>query len=170
LPVGIRGVARHERYACWLELAEIAERLSPHDLIDSKKIIDQTCKNGAPAMVALLRVSTILERYGLPWGPGGSVGFEIATGVETATSFSDLDLILRADHSLDAGEAIDLLVVLTAAAAPVRTDVIVETPCGGVSLADLAAMPAKVLVRSPNGARLSADPWNVGEDVFGNVL
>jgi hypothetical protein len=34
-----------------------------------------------------------------------------------------------------------------------------ETPRGGVSLADLAAMPAQVLVRTPDGARLAADPW-----------
>jgi hypothetical protein len=30
-----------------------------------------------------------------------------------------------------------------------------------VALADLAAMPAQVLVRTPDGARLSADPWMV---------
>jgi hypothetical protein len=34
-----------------------------------------------------------------------------------------------------------------------------ETPCGGVSLTDLAAMPGQVLVRTPDGARLSPDPW-----------
>jgi hypothetical protein len=36
-----------------------------------------------------------------------------------------------------------------------------ETPGGGVALADLAAIPAQVLVRTPDGARLSADPWMV---------
>jgi phosphoribosyl-dephospho-CoA transferase len=169
LPVGVRGVARHERYAAWLELTEITERLSPEDLIESRDMIERTSRKGAPALAALLRVSTILERYGLPWGPGGSVGFEIATGVATATSSSDLDLILHAESPIETGEAIDLLVALTAAAAPVRTDVIVETPSGGVSLADLAAMPQQVLVRTPNGARLSADAWTIDEDPFGSV-
>ena len=36
---------------------------------------------------------------------------------------------------------------------------LLETPHGGVSLADLAARPTHVLVRTPHGARLVADPW-----------
>jgi phosphoribosyl-dephospho-CoA transferase len=100
-----------------------------------------------------------LARRGHRWGPGGSVGFEIATGVRTATSSSDLDLILRQDRRLQPGEAIELRAALAEAAAPARIDVMLETPCGGVSLTDLAAMPGQVLVRTPDGARLSADPW-----------
>ena len=37
-----------------------------------------------------------------------------------------------------------------------------ETPCGGVALRDLAAAPKHVLVRTADGARLSADPWSEG--------
>jgi phosphoribosyl-dephospho-CoA transferase len=103
-----------------------------------------------------------LARRGRRWGPGGSVGFEIATGVATATASSDLDLILRQDRSFETNEATDLLAALAKAAAPARIDLMVETPMGGVSLADLALMPAQVLVRSPDGPRLVADPWNEG--------
>ena len=48
-------------------------------------------------------------RRGDRWGPGGSVGFEIATGAATATATSDLDLILRQDVRLGPNEATDLL-------------------------------------------------------------
>jgi phosphoribosyl-dephospho-CoA transferase len=71
-------------------------------------------------------------------------------------------LILRQDRRLEPNNAAELLATLAEAAAPARIDVILETPSGGVALADLAAMPAQVLVRTPDGARLSADPWIVG--------
>jgi phosphoribosyl-dephospho-CoA transferase len=70
-------------------------------------------------------------------------------------------LILRQDRRLEPGEAIDLLAALTEATGPVRVDVMLETSRGGVSLADLAAMPARLLVRTPDGACLVADPWTV---------
>jgi phosphoribosyl-dephospho-CoA transferase len=165
IPVGVRGLARQERFAAVLAVAEIANRLSPEELTESRFVIAPRRKDEAPALAALARVAPILASRGHRWGPGGSVGFEIATGVATATSSSDLDLILRQDHRLGPDEAIDLRAVLAEAAAPARVDVLLETPRGGVSLADLAAMPARLLVRTPDGPRLSADPWMVGAGV-----
>ncbi len=161
VPVGVRGVTRSQRFAAWVAIAEIAERLSPEDLTDSRYVIERKRKNAVPAMAALAAVAPILARSGRPWGPGGSVGFEIATGATTATLSSDLDLILRQDRRLEPSEAIALLGALAEAAAPVRIDVLLETPIGGVSLVELAAMSSQVLVRTPYGPRLSVDPWMV---------
>jgi phosphoribosyl-dephospho-CoA transferase len=166
IPVGVRGLARQERFAAVLAVAEIADRLSPEELTESRYVIARRRKDEAPALAALARVAPILASRGHRWGPGGSVGFEIATGVATATSSSDLDLILRQDHRLGPDEAIDLRAVLAEAAAPARVDVLLETPRGGVSLADLAAMPARLLVRTPDGPRLTADPWMSGARVL----
>jgi phosphoribosyl-dephospho-CoA transferase len=161
VPVGVRGLARQERFAAVLAVAEIADRLSPEELTESRYVIARRRMDEAPALAALARVAPILASRGHRWGPGGSVGFEIATGVATATSSSDLDLILWQDDRLGLDEAVDLRAVLADAAAPARVDVLLETPCGGVSVADLAAMPARLLVRTPDGPRLSADPWKV---------
>jgi phosphoribosyl-dephospho-CoA transferase len=109
--------------------------------------------------VALARVAPILARRGEGWGPGGSVGFEIAAGTPTATPASDLDLRLRQDRRLEPDDAVDLLAALADAASPTRIDVMLETPLGGVALTDLAARPSQVLVRTPDGARLCTDPW-----------
>ena len=117
-----------------------------------------------PALSALARVAPILARRGYRWGPGGSVGFELATGVPTATLSSDLDVILRQDRRLEPDAAADLRAALAEAADPARIDVLLETPRGGVSLADLAARPAQVLVRTPDGPRLAVDPWMVDVD------
>jgi phosphoribosyl-dephospho-CoA transferase len=162
VPVGVRGVTRSQRFAVLAAVTEIADRLSPEDLTHSRYAIELKREDAAPALGALARVAPVLARLGCRWGPGGSVGFEIGTGARATTPSSDLDLILRQDRRLEPKEAITLLGALTAAAAPVRIDVMLETPGGGVALADLAATPAQVLVRTRNGVRLSADPWNMG--------
>jgi phosphoribosyl-dephospho-CoA transferase len=159
IPVGARGSARHQRFAAFVSVSAIAERLSPEDLVVSGRAFAQERQDTVPALAALPRVAAVLARCGSHWGPGGSVGFEIATGVATATASSDLDLILRQGRRLKPNQAIDLLEALTQAAAPARIDVVLETPGGGVSLADLAAGPTRVLVRTPCGPRLSVDPW-----------
>lgn len=166
MPVGVRGLTRQQRFAAFLAVAEIADRLSPEDLTVSRYIVEGKRKDVVPALAALARVAPILARRGHRWGPGGSVGFEFATSVPTATRSSDLDLILRQDRRFEPNEAFDLRAALAEAAAPARIDVMIETPRGGVSLADLAAMPAQVLVRTPDGARLAADPWMFDTDAL----
>jgi hypothetical protein len=56
--------------------------------------------------------------------------------------------------------------VLSSAAVVVYAMGAIETPRGGVSLTDLAARPTHVLVHSPDGARLSADPWTVDTEAL----
>jgi phosphoribosyl-dephospho-CoA transferase len=161
MPVGVRGLTRSQRFAAFVAVAEIADSLSPEDLTVSSSFVSQQRKDGIPAVAALDRIASLLMRRGYAWGPGGSVGFEIATGTATATASSDLDLILRQDRPLEPNQASDLLAALAQAAAPARIDVLLETPLGGVALADLAAMQAEVLVRTPCGPRLLVDPWMV---------
>jgi phosphoribosyl-dephospho-CoA transferase len=161
MPVGMRGLTRSQRFAAFASIAEITDVLSPEDLAGSSYVLSQKRKDAVPALAALDRVAGLLMCRGYHWGPGGSVGFEIATGVPTATAASDLDLMLRQDHRLESNQATALLAALAKAAAPARIDVMLETPLGGVSLADLAALPAQVLVRTPCGPRLSVDPWMV---------
>ena len=97
----------------------------------------------------------------LSWNAAVTVGDPAAvlTGAATATPSSDLDVILRQAHRLEPHEADALRAVLVQATAPARIDVLLETPHGDVSLADLAAKPTHVLVRTPHGARLMGDPW-----------
>jgi phosphoribosyl-dephospho-CoA transferase len=86
IPVGVRGLTRSQRFAAFVSVAEIADRLSPEDLIVAEHDIEQSRKDAIPALAALDRIAPLLVRLGYHWGPGGSVGFEIATGVATATA------------------------------------------------------------------------------------
>ena len=86
IPVGVRGMARHERFAGLVALAEITDCLSPEDLTVGDRDIEQFRKDAIPALAALDRIAPLLVRRGYLWGPGGSVGFEIASGIATATA------------------------------------------------------------------------------------
>jgi phosphoribosyl-dephospho-CoA transferase len=164
----VRGLTRSQRFAAWLAATDVAERRSPEELWDSVEnrpapglacAPTQTRTEAVPALAALARVAPLLALRGYRWGPGGSVGFELATGTVTATASSDLDVILRQARRLEPDEARALQAALAEAAAPARIDALLETPRGGVSLADLAAAPTCVLVRTPDGPYLAADPW-----------
>jgi phosphoribosyl-dephospho-CoA transferase len=94
----------------------------------------------------------------LPWGPAGSVGFEIATGRSVTTEESDLDLVIRAKQRIDREEA-NLLLDSTLGLES-KIDVRVETPLCGFSLAEhVSASSTKILLRHPGGVRLGEDPW-----------
>jgi phosphoribosyl-dephospho-CoA transferase len=94
----------------------------------------------------------------LPWGPGGSVGFELASGRKVTTQASDLDLVIRAGNKIDVEEARFLLARTFGLEA--KVDVRVETPVCGFSLEEyVSASSAKILLRYPDGARLGEDPW-----------
>ena len=107
-----------------------------------------------PAMRALRDIRWTLDEARVSWGPTGSVGFELATGAETATDASDLDLVLRAPHLT--GEVLDQLAEFHRAFGRLatRVDCQVETPSGAIALADLVGNNAEVMVRTPAGPRL----------------
>jgi len=99
--------------------------------------------------------------HGFPqaWGPGGSIGFELATGRDTATPHSDLDVVIYADERFSAVEAKRLHAATRFL--PSMVDVLVETPVCGFALTEYATQaPAPILLRTASGVMLGADPWD----------
>jgi phosphoribosyl-dephospho-CoA transferase len=94
----------------------------------------------------------------LPWGPGGSVGFELASGRKVTTEASDLDLVIRAQQRITLEEA--KLLLDRTQGLEAKVDVRVETPVCGFALREYAsASVAKILLRFPDGGSLGEDPW-----------
>lgn len=147
LPVGIRGPSRSHRHATLIETGNVTEVLSPPDLIDRVDRLPDL-----PVTDALRSVAALLGPTGLCWGPGGSVGFSLATGVFAATATSDLDLVLTADDMPPQamlaclGEAFRDL--------PARVDCQLDLPIGGIALDDLLGPTDEVLVRTNDGPSL----------------
>jgi phosphoribosyl-dephospho-CoA transferase len=157
--VGIRGANRAQRYGTWVEDADVEFAVPPEALAAREPASGRAWLPAFSVLAELRRAPCSLGQY--VWGPAGSVGFELATGVPTATGSSDLDLLVRAPERLDHAAAVHLLVELLALAqrAGVRMDVQLETPAGGVALAELAGGKSHVMARANTGASLVTDPW-----------
>jgi phosphoribosyl-dephospho-CoA transferase len=106
---------------------------------------------------------------GVPWGPAGSVGFELASGWLVTTTASDLDIAIRASNPITVEHARFLWD--RAKGLEARVDVRVETSSCGFSLEEFAcASSGRILLRYPNGARLGHDPWQEQSSAAGNAL
>jgi phosphoribosyl-dephospho-CoA transferase len=153
IAVGVRGDRRSDRWAACCEKSLVRDIVRPEELLWRDRDAQRT-----PALRALQKMSERWADLTLPWGPGGSVGFELASGRKVTTQASDLDLIIRAAGQIGVDEArvlLDRTVGLEA-----KVDVRVETPVGGFSLEEyVSASSAKILLRYPGGARLGKDPW-----------
>jgi phosphoribosyl-dephospho-CoA transferase len=158
LPVGVRGNARSQRAAAWVSVDAVRECITPQMLVAQNAW--RRCRNTITRAVAVLeQVAPILDGCGMAgrWGPGGSVGFELASGVPSTTPNSDLDIVLSAAAPMARADAARLHAELSALA--VRIDVLLETPNGAVALAEYATNLDAMLLRSAQGPRLVRDPW-----------
>ena len=152
IPVGVRGVHREERCAGWIAQADVTAVHVPESLRVGKSV------DFLPAYHAL---STLERRWAnLPWawGPVGSVGFSLATGVQRVHERSDLDLILRMPNRPSAAQLNELASSLPGLACPVEMQV--ETSFGNVALAELTQGSGPFLLRAPDASVLVDDPWS----------
>ena len=158
IAVGVRGVARNERFGTWIETRCIDAVIAPEDLRTREP---DPARAALPAFVLLREVTSILGATGLDWGPAGSAGFELATAMPTITPASDLDIVIRAPKPLPRADAASLFDALSQAAhnAGTRIDVQIETPEAAFSLAEFARAGLRVMLRHAGGPRLVADPW-----------
>lgn len=158
-PVGIRGAARSQRAAAWVPVGAAQECITPQMLAAQHAWRQRRDFAVTPAVAALEQAAAIFDHHGMAgrWGPAGSVGFELASGVRATTPNSDLDIVLDAAASMARADAARLHTELSALT--VRIDVLLETPNGAVALAEYAKSAGAILLRAPQGPRLSRDPW-----------
>ncbi len=149
--VGIRGTARHQRYATQMPVSAITKQLKPEAL--SNVDLD-----GFPHLMNQLQmIQNILNQKHWIWGYTGSVGFELATGIQTVTENSDIDLLIRTEEFLTKDEAKQLLQQLEQT--ELKLDVQLQTPKGGVALKEWASSTGKVLLKLNDSAVLANNPW-----------
>jgi phosphoribosyl-dephospho-CoA transferase len=154
--VGVRGSLRSERWGCFISKAYVNKVVPPMELLAAAG-----SSSLSPRTPPFLALQQLIERWSglaLPWGPTGSVGFELATGYLITSGRSDLDIAIRADARLCGEEARSLLEGAAGLAA--KVDVRVETPECGFSLEEYATTPsARILLRYSDGVQFGEDPW-----------
>jgi phosphoribosyl-dephospho-CoA transferase len=157
IPVGVRGPERNQRWATFCHPKLVRSILTPPHLLAGNIPIARA--KAIPALRAFDLLKDRWLRLGRPWGPGGSVGFELATGNLVANEQSDLDIVIYADTRMTIDEAKSLLAQTMDLSAV--ADIRVETLVAGFSLAEYArAGFTGILLRTPNGHVLGNDPWD----------
>lgn len=156
LPVGVRGTNRSQRYATILPTKEVLCCKTPESLA-AEASWHSTITTLSPRMIeALELIREAARTIGLSWGPIGSVGFQLATGVPSTNSDSDLDIQVRCTDSLTPADIHHFS--LTTYDAPVRVDTVLEAECGAVSLGDYLQNPL-VMVKTVAGPRVAHFAW-----------
>src|SRR5258707_2019933 len=105
IPVGVRGAQRHERCAGFTRLSEVLETRRPDQL---RLLLAEDSRRTLQAFRALSYLESPLVGLDMSWGPGGSVGYELASGIPAVRADSDLDFILFAPRKLEITEPQDL--------------------------------------------------------------
>jgi phosphoribosyl-dephospho-CoA transferase len=89
------------------------------------------------------------------WGPAGSVGYQLATGLPVTTDESDVDVLIRCEVPPDRLMLSAVRVVAKKSLA--RFDVILEGPPGAVALEELHSHD--VLLKTSRGPLIGAFTW-----------
>jgi phosphoribosyl-dephospho-CoA transferase len=156
VPVGVRGSTRAQRFAALLAPDAVAARVTPEDLI-AERVWHHVPRARRMGPIRVLdAVDELFSSLGLVWGPTGSVGFELATGVAVAGNASDLDVVVRSPEPWPLESAREIADHLNRL--PARVDAQLDTPAGAVMLSEYAR-GGWVLLRTPDGPRLTWNPW-----------
>jgi len=159
IAVAVRGPGRDQRWAGFVTNQEVHQVIGPGVLGSQNANI---ARRSIPAIEALRYAEERLRPLTLEWGPVGSVGYELATGLSVTSLESDLDLVIYAPHPVLRDEVRCLWNALDVA--PARVDVRLETPTGGFSLEEYVRDGQdRVLLRTPIGPILTDDPWRPAE-------
>jgi phosphoribosyl-dephospho-CoA transferase len=157
IPIGVRGAERNQRWAAFCHPTWLKSILTPPQLLTGT--IPALRVDALPALRALQVLKDRWIDLDHPWGPGGSVGFELATGRHVVKPESDLDVVIYAEGKITREQATSLQARTTNLLVPV--DIRVETLGCGFSLTEYArGKAAGILLRTPDGLELSDDPWS----------
>ena len=156
IPIGVRGKERNQRWAASCNPALVKSIITPSQLLT--RPISTSRANATPAFRTFRPSQRALDGPRSSWGPGGSIGFELATGSHVVKPESDLDIVIYAERRMTADEAKSLCA--RAMDLPATVDIRVETPVFGFSLGNsLARAPDGDPLRAPSGVILGRDPW-----------
>lgn len=158
ISVGVRGMQRNQRWTTTVSVSDVAQIVTPEQLVYR---IGQL-RSEMPAAQALVALRGQLQRLPLRWGPTGSAGFELATGLTTIHAGSDLDVVLRFRKPTQRKLLGQLQAIVSSL--PTRVDTQLSFTFGTVSLEELMSGRLTVLVESRGGPiRMPADAcWRQG--------
>ena len=154
--IGIRGKTRGERYGTVIPRECVQSVITPESLAHQTVWREWQRQKLFPKIIDSLQALALLFSK-ISWGIGGSLGYELATGLPTLSERSDLDIMLYPHKRFSVKSADEWLSALQLL--PQKIDVQVEGPKGAFHLEEYASGSESVLVKSASGYELAADVW-----------
>jgi len=153
--VGIRGQSRELRFAAFVELRHVKHLQTPESLASQRRWLESLAATPPHLREALTLFNELSVRQKFVWGPVGSVGYQLATGLPVTSGESDVDVLIRC---LVPPDPLMLSAVRDVARKRMnRLDVILEGPPGAVALEELHSR--EVLLKTSRGPRMAAFTW-----------
>jgi phosphoribosyl-dephospho-CoA transferase len=153
--VGLRGHIRSQRCAAYLAHTGILRRLQPEMLVREND--DMQAWAAFPVVAALRACTALLDDSDLRWGPTGSLGFSLASGINMLRAESDLDILVRAHQPLNMTQIRHLRAAL--ASDLCRIDIQIDTGQGGFAFAEYLQGNPRLMLKTDVGPVLVSDPW-----------
>jgi phosphoribosyl-dephospho-CoA transferase len=161
IPIGIRGCSRGHRHAAFLRRSDVVACKTPESLAAEKAWLKASTAIPPGLLAALRTVSEFSEREHLVWGPTGSVGYQLATGMQATSNTSDLDVLVRCSDPPSRARLRALHDTIRRVV--VRVDVILEGPKGAVALEEYL-QNRNALIKTNRGPLLGTFTGKYGVD------
>ena len=161
IPVGVRGYEKSQRLAATVKMTEWTHPVTPEKALT---YLPQLSAERAqlPAFQKLRRIQPLLAAFN--WGVGGSLQFELATGLPMVRATSDIDIIMQRPVPMTPTQALALINQLRMRAGA-HADIQIVHGQTGFSLEEYATQrAARVLVKTADGPVLMRDPWQRNAD------
>jgi phosphoribosyl-dephospho-CoA transferase len=161
IPVGLRGETRSQRFPAYIYPDAVLRVIRPETLARNVAWQNRLTLQHFRAVIALKELAPHLDATGLCWGPTGSTGYALATGLAVLHAQSDLDLVVRASVPLTPAQVAILLAATGMGSC--RVDMQIDTGRGAFSFAEWASRRGRVLVKTDFGPLLAGDPWEIDD-------
>lgn len=160
IPVGIRGYQKSQRFAAAIMPTDWQAPVTPAMALNRLPELT-AARRQLPAFQKLARVQSLLSAY--DWGVGGSLQFELATGLPMVNPNSDLDIIMQRPAPMSPAQALQLIERLKVIAGA-HADIQVVHGQLGFSLEEYANQRAsQIMMKTAHGPILVTDPWHAEE-------
>jgi phosphoribosyl-dephospho-CoA transferase len=153
--VGVRGGSRELRFAAWVKLTDVRNLRTPESLASARSWRENPAGIPVALRDALTAFDELSNRGKFVWGPVGSVGYQLATGLPVTTDTSDVDILIRCEVPPDPLMISSIRHIARQSTA--HLDVTVEGPPGAVALEELHSR--NVLLKTSRGPRIAAFTW-----------
>lgn len=161
IPVGVRGKTIAQRCAGFISPASVLEKIKPEQIVEKRAWLSSPRRDEVTALRHLETVAHAWLPYNVLWGPVGTIGFELVTGLPVSEMNSNLDLLIRTEQRIPLDLAQRLME--TSKSTAIEVDVHLETPQGGIALEEYLRQSPKLLVYTDAGPKLVPDPWSSQE-------